>query len=55
MARVVECRFFGDFTLDEIADVLDVSRSTVVRDWRTARAWLNRELSGQPGQADDPE
>jgi len=55
MARVVECRFFGDFTLDEIADVLDVSRSTVVWDWRTARAWLNRELSGQPGQADDPE
>jgi len=51
MARVVECRFFGDFTLDETADILDVSRSTVVRDWRTARAWLNRELDAG---ADDP-
>jgi RNA polymerase sigma factor (TIGR02999 family) len=46
MARVAECRFFGDFTLEETADILDVSRSTVVRDWRAARAWLNRELSG---------
>ncbi len=45
MAQVVECRFFGDFTLQETADVLGVSRATVIRDWRTARAWLNRELA----------
>lgn len=53
MARVVECRFFGDFTLEETADILGVSRSTVVRDWRTARAWLNRALSGSEEKVDD--
>jgi RNA polymerase sigma factor (TIGR02999 family) len=55
MARVAECRFFGDFTLEETADILDVSRSTVVRDWRTARAWLNRELNGSTGDDDESE
>lgn len=43
-AQVVECRFFGGYTIAETADVLDVSRSTVKRDWRAARAWLNRAL-----------
>ena len=43
-AKVVECRFFGGYTIAETADVLGVSRSTVKRDWRAARAWLNREL-----------
>ncbi len=42
--RVVECRFFGGYTIAETADVLDVSTSTVERDWRTAKAWLRREL-----------
>jgi RNA polymerase sigma factor (TIGR02999 family) len=42
--RVVECRFFGGYTIAETADVLDVSDSTVERDWRTAKAWLRREL-----------
>lgn len=42
--RVVECRFFGGYTIDETADILDVSTSTVERDWRAARAWLSREL-----------
>jgi RNA polymerase sigma factor (TIGR02999 family) len=44
MAKVVECRFFGGYTIQETADVLDVSPSTVKRDWRSARAWLNRAL-----------
>ena len=44
MAQVVECRFFGGYTTQETADVLDVSRSTVVRDWRAAQAWLNRAM-----------
>ena len=44
--RVVECRFFGGYTIEETADVLDVSTSTVQRDWRTAKAWLRRELQG---------
>ena len=44
-ARVVECRFFGDLTVDETAAALGVSPATVKRDWRVARAWLYRELS----------
>lgn len=43
--RVVECRFFGGLTLEETAQALDISTATVSRDWRMARAWLNRELS----------
>jgi len=43
-AQVVECRFFGGYTTQETADVLGVSRSTVVRDWRAAQAWLNRAM-----------
>jgi RNA polymerase sigma factor (TIGR02999 family) len=43
--RVVECRFFGGLTIDETAAALDISTPTVSRDWKMARAWLNRELS----------
>lgn len=43
-ARVVELKFFVGLELEEIADVLGVARPTVVRDWRMARAWLQREL-----------
>ena len=43
--RVVECRFFGGLTIQETADVLDISPATVGRDWKMARAWLNRELT----------
>jgi RNA polymerase sigma factor (TIGR02999 family) len=43
--RVVECRFFGGLTLDETAKALGISTPTVSRDWKMARAWLNRELS----------
>ena len=42
--RVVELRFFGGLQMDEIADVLGVSKTTVEGEWRHARAWLNREL-----------
>ncbi len=44
-ARVVELRYFGGLTLDETAEVLDASPSTVGRAFRLARAWLFRELS----------
>jgi len=44
-ARVVELRFFGGLTNDEIAAELDVSRPTVEREWRHARAWLGRRLA----------
>lgn len=43
--RVVECRFFGGLTIEETAKALDISTPTVSRDWKMARAWLNRELS----------
>jgi RNA polymerase sigma factor (TIGR02999 family) len=44
LAKVVELRAFGGLTIEEAAHVLGVSPSTVKRDWRTAKAWLNREL-----------
>jgi RNA polymerase sigma factor (TIGR02999 family) len=43
-ARVIEMRFFGGLTVEETAAALDVSRETVLRDWRLARAWLMQEL-----------
>jgi RNA polymerase sigma factor (TIGR02999 family) len=52
-ARVVECRFFGGLTIDETAETLDISPATVGRDWRVARAWLNRELTNEDGGGTD--
>jgi len=49
-ARVVEMRFFGGLSVEETADVLNVSSITVMRDWSTARAWLYREMSGQSAE-----
>lgn len=43
-SRVVELKFFGGLSIDETAEVLGISASTVKRDWITARAWLFREL-----------
>ncbi len=43
-SRVVELKFFGGLSIEDTADVLGVSPSTVKRDWVTARAWLYREL-----------
>jgi RNA polymerase sigma factor (TIGR02999 family) len=45
MSRVVELRFFGGLSVEETADVLKVSPETVMRDWKTAKVWLLRELS----------
>ena len=42
--RVVELRYFGGLSLEETAEVLDVSLMTVRRDWRAARAWLFRRM-----------
>lgn len=44
-SRVVECRFFVGLSVEETAEILDLSPATVKRDWTAARAWLNRELS----------
>jgi RNA polymerase sigma factor (TIGR02999 family) len=45
--RVVELRYFGGLTVEETAEVLDVSPETVMRDWKMARTWLFRELVGK--------
>jgi RNA polymerase sigma factor (TIGR02999 family) len=44
-ARIVELRYFGDLTLEETAEALGISRTTVADDWAMARAWLHRELT----------
>jgi len=43
-ARVVELRFFGGLSVDEVGSVLHISPETVGRDWRLAKAWLAREI-----------
>jgi DNA-directed RNA polymerase subunit alpha len=43
-AQIVEYRFFGGMTVEETAEILEISPATVKREWSTARAWLNREL-----------
>jgi RNA polymerase sigma-70 factor, ECF subfamily len=43
-SRVVELRFFGGLSIEETARILEVSDSTVERDWKFARAWLAREM-----------
>ena len=49
-AKVVELRFFGGLSVDEVAEALGVSKRTVEGDWTFARAWLSRELRGiEPG------
>jgi RNA polymerase sigma factor (TIGR02999 family) len=44
---VVELRFFGGLSVEETAEVLGVSRLTVIRDWNFARAWLLAEMNGE--------
>jgi RNA polymerase sigma factor (TIGR02999 family) len=44
-ARVVELRFFGGLSNQEIAEVLEISSNTVTRDWDYGKAWLHREIS----------
>jgi RNA polymerase sigma factor (TIGR02999 family) len=45
-SRVIELRFFGGLTVEETGSVLNVSPDTVMRDWRLAKAWLQREMRG---------
>jgi RNA polymerase sigma-70 factor (ECF subfamily) len=45
-AKVVELRFFGGLSVEETAEVLRVSPITVMREWKSAKAWLYRELAG---------
>ncbi|HYT69254.1 MAG TPA: sigma-70 family RNA polymerase sigma factor [Vicinamibacterales bacterium] len=43
--RIVELRYFGGLTIEEVAEVVGVSEATVVREWTIAKAWLRAELS----------
>lgn len=52
MSRIVELRAFGGLTIAETADALDISTSTVERDWDFACSWLKKEISkGDPDDA----
>jgi RNA polymerase sigma factor (TIGR02999 family) len=44
-SRIVELRFFAGLTMEDAAEVLDISRATVAREWTIARAWLYREIA----------
>ena len=44
-ARIVEMKFFGGLSMEEIAGVLDISAKTANRDWTIARAWLHQEIT----------
>lgn len=46
-SRIVELRFFGGLTIEETAEVLEMSHATVEREWAVARAWLRREIQRQ--------
>jgi RNA polymerase sigma factor (TIGR02999 family) len=45
--QIVELRFFCGLSIEETANILDVSPGTVMRDWTLAKAWLHREMSGE--------
>ncbi len=50
--RVVELRFFGGLSVEETAEVLEISKETVTRDWRVAKTWLFRELAGKKAESE---
>ena len=43
-SRVVELRYFGGFSVEETAQILEVSPETVIRDWKIAKAWLYQQI-----------
>lgn len=49
LVRIVECRFFTGMTETETAEALELSLSTVQRDWKRARAWLSEEMRSASG------
>jgi RNA polymerase sigma factor (TIGR02999 family) len=48
-ARVIECRYFAGYNIEETAQILDVSPATVKRDWTIAKAWLFRQIHHSGG------
>ena len=47
MSKIVEMRYFGGLSNEEIAEVLKIHPNTVMRDWNAAKAWLYAALSGE--------
>ena len=45
-SRLIELRFFAGLSVEEAAEVMDVSAVTIKREWRSAKAWVHRELAG---------
>ena len=45
--QIVELRFFGGLTVEEVGAVLGISPATVKREWTTAKRWLQREIAGR--------
>ncbi|HSS21677.1 MAG TPA: sigma-70 family RNA polymerase sigma factor [Pyrinomonadaceae bacterium] len=52
-SKIVELRYFGGLTIEETAEVLNISSSSVQRDWTMARAWLYKAINGPSGDAVD--
>ncbi len=52
-AKVVEYRYFGGFTLEEVAEMLGIAPATVDREWRLARSWLKAQLTSEPDPASE--
>ena len=50
-SKIVEYRYFGGFTIEEVAGMLRVSPTTVQSEWRLARSWLRREMTGDTRQS----
>jgi RNA polymerase sigma factor (TIGR02999 family) len=48
MGQIMELRYFGGLSEQEVAEVLTISRSTVTREWQTARTWLYRRMTVGP-------
>lgn len=53
-AKIVELRFFSGLSIEETAEVLQISPATVKRDWVMAKAWLFREMTRSAGRSDEP-
>ena len=49
-SQIVELRFFGGLNIEETAEVMSISSATVQREWRAARAWLQRVMSAEEGR-----
>lgn len=46
-ARIVELRYFSGLTVEETAEILNLSHKTIIRDWKMAKAWLSREMNSE--------